>query len=132
MASVSSPRSSRPSSSIDPLAVYGTNCIKFVGQDEDEVRTGNAMILDPYGRILVETWQADDAMVSAELDLGLLDLETKRLRDKEQAYLQQLQAEQARSERLLLNILPQPIAERLDVGAEARHLEMPGDGRRGG
>jgi adenylate cyclase len=40
-------------------------------------------------------------------------LETKRLRDKEQAYLQQIQAEQARSERLLLNILPQPIAERL-------------------
>jgi len=23
---------------IDPLAVYGTNCIKFVGQDEDEAR----------------------------------------------------------------------------------------------
>lgn len=44
-----------------------------VGQDEDEVRTGNAMILDPYGRILVETWQADDAIVSAELDLALLD-----------------------------------------------------------
>ncbi|HJZ47854.1 MAG TPA: adenylate/guanylate cyclase domain-containing protein [Roseiflexaceae bacterium] len=40
-------------------------------------------------------------------------LETKRLRDQEQAYLQQLQAEQARSERLLLNILPQPIADRL-------------------
>jgi class 3 adenylate cyclase len=40
-------------------------------------------------------------------------LETKRLRDKEQAYLQQIQAEQARSERLLLNILPQSIAERL-------------------
>lgn len=44
-----------------------------VGLDEDEVRTGNAMILDPYGRIIVETWQAADAMVSAELDLGLLD-----------------------------------------------------------
>ena len=44
-----------------------------VGQDEDEVRTGNAMILDPYGRILVETWKAADAMVTAELDLGLLD-----------------------------------------------------------
>src|SRR4029079_6501516 len=29
------------------------------------------------------------------------------------AYLRQLQDEQARSERLLLNILPQPIAERL-------------------
>jgi predicted amidohydrolase len=44
-----------------------------VGRDEDEVRTGNAMILDPYGRILVETWQPADAMVSAELDLALLD-----------------------------------------------------------
>jgi predicted amidohydrolase len=44
-----------------------------VGQDEDEVRTGNAMILDPYGRILAETWAADDAIVSAELDLALLD-----------------------------------------------------------
>ena len=44
-----------------------------VGQDEDEVRTGNAMILDPYGRVLVETWQAADAMVTAEIDLGLLD-----------------------------------------------------------
>jgi hypothetical protein len=31
------------------------------------------MILDPYGRILVETWQAADAIVSAELDLALLD-----------------------------------------------------------
>lgn len=44
-----------------------------VGQDEDEVRTGNAMILDPYGRILVETWRADDDMVTAEIDLELLD-----------------------------------------------------------
>ena len=25
--------------SIDPLAVYGTNCIKFAGQDEDEARS---------------------------------------------------------------------------------------------
>lgn len=44
-----------------------------IGQDEDEVRTGNAMILDPYGRILAETWQAGDAIVTADLDLGLLD-----------------------------------------------------------
>ena len=29
------------------------------------------MILDPYGRILQETWQADDAMVIADLDPGL-------------------------------------------------------------
>jgi (R)-amidase len=44
-----------------------------VGQDEDEVRTGNAMILDPYGRIITETWLAGDAMVTAALDLDLLD-----------------------------------------------------------
>jgi len=44
-----------------------------IGQDEDEVRTGNAMILDPYGRILAETWQAADAIVTAEIDLALLD-----------------------------------------------------------
>jgi predicted amidohydrolase len=44
-----------------------------IGQDEDEVRTGNAMILDPYGRILAETWQAADAIVSTDLDLTLLD-----------------------------------------------------------
>ncbi|OEC94634.1 nitrilase family protein [Rhizobium sp. YK2] len=44
-----------------------------VGQDEDEVRTGNAMILDPYGRILAETWAAADARVSAEIDPALLD-----------------------------------------------------------
>ena len=43
-----------------------------VGVDDDEIRTGNAMILDPYGRILAETWQAGDAMVIADLDAGLL------------------------------------------------------------
>ncbi len=42
-----------------------------VGVDDDEIRTGNAMILDPYGRILAETWKADDDMVIAELDPGL-------------------------------------------------------------
>ncbi|NLF70025.1 MAG: acyltransferase [Candidatus Anammoximicrobium sp.] len=42
-----------------------------VGPDDDEVRTGNAMILDPYGRILVETWKAGDDMVVAELDRRL-------------------------------------------------------------
>jgi class 3 adenylate cyclase len=43
-------------------------------------------------------------------------LEKKRLRDQERAYLQMIQAEQQKSERLLLNILPQPIAERLKQG----------------
>ena len=39
-----------------------------VGIDDDEVRTGNAMILDPYGEILAETWRAGDEMVIADLD----------------------------------------------------------------
>lgn len=47
-----------------------------VGRDDDEVRTGNAMILDPYGNILAETWEADDRIVSAELDLSLIPQST--------------------------------------------------------
>ena len=50
-----------------------------VGIDDDEVRTGNAMILDPYGRILVETSAAADALVVADLDAGLLEHATGRL-----------------------------------------------------
>jgi len=42
-----------------------------VGLDDDEVRTGNAMILDPYGDILVETWKAQDDMVITDLDPSL-------------------------------------------------------------
>jgi predicted amidohydrolase len=42
-----------------------------VGIDGDEIRTGNAMILDPYGRILAETWKADDDMIIADLDAAL-------------------------------------------------------------
>ena len=49
-----------------------------VGADDDEVRTGNAMILDPYGRIVRETWAAADAMVCAELDLSLIPMCTGR------------------------------------------------------
>ena len=44
-----------------------------VGIDDDEVRTGNAMIIDPYGDILAETCKAADDMVRAELDLSLRD-----------------------------------------------------------
>jgi class 3 adenylate cyclase len=40
-------------------------------------------------------------------------LERKRLRDREQAYLQSLEDERVKAERLLLNVLPKPIAERL-------------------
>lgn len=49
-----------------------------VGVDDDEVRTGNAMILDCYGRILAETWRADDEMVVADLDASLPERSTGR------------------------------------------------------
>src|SRR5438552_14139504 len=45
-------------------------------------------------------------------------LEKKRLRDREQFYVKKLQEEQEKSERLLLSILPKPIAERLKQGEE--------------
>ncbi|MBN1818955.1 MAG: nitrilase family protein [Sedimentisphaerales bacterium] len=44
-----------------------------VGPDDDEVRTGNAMILDPYGRIITETGKADDVMLVADLEGALYD-----------------------------------------------------------
>jgi len=44
-------------------------------------------------------------------------LERKRLRDREYAFIKKLQVEQQKSEKLLLNILPKPIADRLKKGA---------------
>lgn len=49
-----------------------------VGVDDDEIRTGNAMILDPYGRILAETWKAGNDMVVADLEARLLKVCTGR------------------------------------------------------
>ena len=49
-----------------------------VGRDDDEVRTGNAMILDPYGRTIVETSKIDEDMVIADLDASLLPESTGR------------------------------------------------------
>jgi hypothetical protein len=49
-----------------------------VGVDDDEIRTGNAMVLDPYGRILSETWKAGDDMVMADVDASLLEASTGR------------------------------------------------------
>jgi N-carbamoylputrescine amidase len=50
-----------------------------VGVDDDEIRTGNAMVLDPYGRVLTETGRAGDDMVIADLDASLLEKATGRL-----------------------------------------------------
>jgi len=38
-----------------------------VGRDDNEVRTGNSMILDPYGDVLAETWKAGEDIVIADL-----------------------------------------------------------------
>jgi predicted amidohydrolase len=50
-----------------------------VGVDDDEVRTGNAMVLDPYGRVLAETGKVGDDVVVADLDASLLEKATGRL-----------------------------------------------------
>ena len=44
-----------------------------IGADDDEIRTGNAMVLDPYGEIIAETRATGDAMVVADLDAALLE-----------------------------------------------------------
>lgn len=50
-----------------------------VGVDDDEIRTGGAMVLDPYGRILAESSKAGDDVVLADLDASLLERATGRL-----------------------------------------------------
>ncbi len=49
-----------------------------IGVDDDEIRTGNAMIIDCYGRILKETWKAGDDRVTSDLDAALLPTCTGR------------------------------------------------------
>ena len=49
-----------------------------IGPDDDEIRTGNAMILDPYGEIIAESRAAGDAMVVADLDGSLLETSSGR------------------------------------------------------
>ena len=49
-----------------------------IGPDDDEVRTGNSMILDPYGAIIAETWKAGDDMVIADLDGSVQPMSTGR------------------------------------------------------
>jgi adenylate cyclase len=55
----------------------------------------------------------NSVLLKARVEAGL---EKKRWRDQEQAYLRIIQAEREKSERLLLNVLPGPIAERLKAG----------------
>lgn len=47
-----------------------------VGQDDDEVRTGNAMVIDCYGRIVGESKAIGDDLVIADLDASLRERAT--------------------------------------------------------
>jgi len=49
-----------------------------IGPDDDEIRTGNAMVLDPYGEVIAETREPGDAMVVADLDASLLPTSSGR------------------------------------------------------
>jgi predicted amidohydrolase len=49
-----------------------------IGVDDDEIRTGNAMVLDPYGEVIAETRAAGDAMVVADLDAAQLPTSSGR------------------------------------------------------
>ncbi len=57
----------------------------------------------------------DRVLLRARVSASLL---RKSWHDQEQQYLHRIQEEQARSERLLLNVLPEPIAARLKAGEE--------------
>ena len=60
-----------------PSRAYDNGCYLVfsngIGPDGEEIRTGNAMILDPHGRILAETSAAGDEMVIADLTAGPLE-----------------------------------------------------------
>ena len=49
-----------------------------IGVDDDEIRTGNAMVLDPYGEVIAETRESGDAMVVADLDAAQLPTSSGR------------------------------------------------------
>ncbi|MBT4012852.1 MAG: acyltransferase [Planctomycetaceae bacterium] len=47
-----------------------------IGRDDDEVRTGNSMIIDAYGRVMVEAKEPQEQMLVADLDLAMRDRAT--------------------------------------------------------
>lgn len=59
-----------------PSRAYDNGCYLVyangVGMDGEEVRTGGSMILDPHGRVMVESTAAADDMVVADLTPGVL------------------------------------------------------------
>ena len=49
-----------------------------IGPDDDEIRTGNAMVLDPYGDVIAESRALGDDMDVADLDASVLPTSSGR------------------------------------------------------
>ncbi|MEO8563415.1 MAG: nitrilase-related carbon-nitrogen hydrolase [bacterium] len=49
-----------------------------VGPDDDEIRTGNTMVLDPHGEIIADSRAAGDDMIVADLDASRQPLSSVR------------------------------------------------------
>src|SRR5947199_362244 len=49
-----------------------------IGPDDDEIRTGNAMVLDPYGDVIAESRALGDDMVVADLEASVLPTSSGR------------------------------------------------------
>lgn len=49
-----------------------------IGRDEDEVRTGHAMVLGPYGDVVAESASLEDDFVTADLDLEMVTTSSGR------------------------------------------------------
>src|SRR6266581_3230498 len=49
-----------------------------IGPDDDEIRTGNAMVLDPYGDVIAESRALGDDIVVADLDASVLPTSSGR------------------------------------------------------
>ena len=83
-----------------------------VGRDDDEVRTGNAMVLDPYGDIIAESEALGDDLVVADLDASLLPSSSGR-----------------RWMRARRPELYQPLVERTGREEDTRTVRFGGEGR---
>ena len=106
-----------------PSRAYDNGCYLVfsngIGMDGDEVRTGNTMILDPHGRIIVETNAAGDDMVVADLSPASLD------KNLGHAHMQTRRPE-------LYGRLAQPAGEQMDTKAsrDAAIAATPARGKR--
>ncbi|ODV43904.1 adenylate cyclase [Cupriavidus sp. UYMMa02A] len=74
---------------------------------------GNVVFLLPEGRNITEKKRAEAALAQKNEELQANAVLIRRQRDELQSLYDKLIAEQKLSERLLLNLLPYPIAERL-------------------